>query len=331
MASTDCPCPETTALKSNTLGIVIPCFRDAERAARLAIALTRQALPPEVTLDIVVVDDGSGPECLATLQQSADGRYRVLPLQANQGRAAARNAGARECAGDVLAFLDADCIPLDERFLAKHWSAHAGEVVATTGHIRGTGDGFWCHYQSEASIRRLRQFNAGHTWVGSSSNLAVRRSAFESLRGFDEGYGKYGFEDRDLLIRLSRLGRIAWVNEATVAHLDTLTLSGVTRKMIEAGRYSSGRFACAHPQAYRQLGYGRIDFRTVRRMPDPVMRLTGAVLSACVEPADRLLATPFLPMWLKVGAVRGLSAAAFAYGTLLSAADTPRKNQTGTA
>lgn len=320
MAPSHRPGAGATALNGASVAVVIPCFRDAKRASSLAIAMRSQTLPPGAILDIVVVDDGSGEEAVSLLRTRSNSDFRLVTLPTNQGRSAARNAGARECNGDVIVFLDADCIPTDEGFLAAHLSAHRAGALASTGHVRGHGDGFWNYYQTAASLRRRTQHASGNPWAGSSQNMAIQREAFWRVGGFDTGYSHYGFEDRDLLIRLSRLGRIDWVEEATVIHLDTLTLKGVTRKMIEAGRYSSSRFAKDHRLEYRQLGYGRIDLRAFR-LPAFVRSMTGTLLATTAVLADRLIETKGLPMWLKVATVSSLSAAAFAYGTMLSAAE----------
>jgi GT2 family glycosyltransferase len=305
------------------ISAIIPCFRDSERATGLAEALAQQELPPDTLLDIVVVDDGSGGHHPEALRACARDRYRVLALRENVGRSAARNAGARSCSADFLFFVDADCLPLDSKLLASHLEMLSSECIASTGHVCGESTDFWSRYQYSASVRRAVAFRRGIHCVGSSTNLAVQMRAFLDIGGFDERYGRYGFEDRDLLIRLARLGRVGWTEAAWVVHRDQLSMEKVFGKLLEAGRYSSPRFAKDHPVEYRQLGYGLIDVRGSRTLAT-LLRLLGPLAARAARGLDGVLDRPALPLWMKMALVRGLSAFAYAFGTALAERDARR-------
>lgn len=254
-------CPHAGPAALGTIGmqvsVVVPVYRDAARARAAASALLAQKLPPGAALDVILVDDGSADGTIEALRE-LEPMVRVLALPHNQGRSGARNAGAAVAAGSIVLFMDCDCLPADQNLLLGHISALESGAVASCGHVTGIGADFWSRYQEDASHRRRRQHASGIDYAGSSQNLAVRRSDFEAIGGFDTGYRRYGFEDRDLLIRLGQRGPIAWTT-ATVRHQDQLRLSGVASKMAEAGQYSSRRFADRHPDAYQQLRYSTID------------------------------------------------------------------------
>ena len=93
-----------------------------------------------------------------------------------------------------------------------------------------------------------------------TANFAIRRSAFDRVGGFSEDYGKYGFEDKDLLIRIEQAGLAATVREdIRVSHDDDLNLGAVCLKAEESGQYSASVFRDRFPEAYRQLPYARCD------------------------------------------------------------------------
>lgn len=98
---------DTTATVTPWVSIVIPT-RDG--AATLARAV-RSALHHPSRLEVVVVDDGSEPPVDRT-QLSNDLRLTVVRC-AGIGASAARNAGARQARGAVLAFLDDDDVLLE--------------------------------------------------------------------------------------------------------------------------------------------------------------------------------------------------------------------------
>lgn len=295
------------------LSIVIPVFRDGERALRAANALLRQSLPDDVEREIILVDDGSDDDTAAHLSSCSDMRIRTLRLHINQGRSAARNAGAAAAAGKFVVFMDCDCIP-EENFLSAHFIALNSGAVASTGHVTGQGRGFWSRYQNEASQRRQRQHKMGMAYAGSSQNLAVQRSVFETVGGFDTNYRRYGFEDRDLLLRLSEFGQVNWTQGAIVRHMDVMTLSQISTKMREAGEHSSRRFAMRHPDAYAHLGYSAIDAHMHEglRIFAPISTPLASFLAASF---DSMQGERWLPYFLAKWTVKIASALSYLEGT----------------
>jgi len=84
------------------VSIVVP-VRYATGSLRACLESISRLDPP--CRDVVVVVDGGG-EDVAALARAAGAR--VVPLSENRGPAAARNAGVREAAGDLLFFVDSD-------------------------------------------------------------------------------------------------------------------------------------------------------------------------------------------------------------------------------
>jgi glycosyltransferase involved in cell wall biosynthesis len=86
-----------------TVSVIIPAYNSAATISRALDSVLRQSVPAS---EIIVIDDGSQDELESALQPY---RERVLFLrQQNAGPAAARNNGARNARGRLLAFLDAD-------------------------------------------------------------------------------------------------------------------------------------------------------------------------------------------------------------------------------
>jgi glycosyltransferase involved in cell wall biosynthesis len=276
--------------------------------------MRQQILPGTTSLEIVLVDDGSNDGTAELLASDADETVRVVQLVQNSGRSAARNTGARESRGTVLVFMDSDCLPAGNEVLRAHLEALRQGNIASTGHVFGSGGDFWDRYQRDASSLRERRHRRGCSYAGSSQNLAVVRSAFEEVGGFNIRYRRYGFEDRDLLLRLGRLGSIAWPEEASVHHMDSLTLAGFCEKMIEAGESSSAIFALNHPSAYKELGYAALDARS-RRWLGPVGRSLGPHILGLARDLEPSLRKSWLPYVLQKGIVRAASAVSFIYGT----------------
>lgn len=292
---------------------IIPVYRDAERALAAVASLRAQSLPEDITLEIVVVDDGSADGSADKIRELAPA-ITVIDLISNHGRASARQAGIDAAAGEFVLFLDCDCLPVELNYVESHVRMLLSGCIASTGAVVGVGGTFWDRYQRAASNRRKRLFHQGLRASGTTSNLMVRKSALMAIGGFDLGYRQYGFEDRDLLLRLSLLGSIGWCEGATVRHMDSLSMASVASKMRIAARESAPLFAARHPEAYRALGYKSIDARM-----NPWLRVPASALAPIVHPLavafDAAERWAILPWPVAAVVARLLSAASYAAGT----------------
>ncbi len=212
-----------------------------------------------------------------------------------------------------MLFLDADCHPLAPDFLARLLTAFEDpRTVAAGGSICSVDTGFWGRYQADIQTRRMRQSETLTPPLLTTANLMVRRDAFLQCGGFDEAFRGYGFEDRDLLLRLATIGRVISVPGAAVIHVDDLHLAAVADKMFDAGRNTAPRFRALHPAAYRALGYAPID-AALHPWLQPVARMLGPLASGLAPLIDRCL--EWLPYPVGKLLVKSVSAASFLYGT----------------
>ncbi|HBR39114.1 MAG TPA: glycosyl transferase family 2, partial [Sulfitobacter pontiacus] len=98
--------------------VVIPHLNQHKALARCLAALDAGTCKP---VEVIVVDNGS-----ARSPQGVVNDYPWVSLihQPIPGPGPARNLGAARAQGDVLAFLDADCLP------DAHWLAHIAAHMA---------------------------------------------------------------------------------------------------------------------------------------------------------------------------------------------------------
>jgi glycosyltransferase involved in cell wall biosynthesis len=181
---------------------VVLTTRDRPRLLQRALAsVAAQSRPPS---EVLVADDGERP-CDVLALEAGVLELRVLPSQARQV-AGTRNLAARAARGEVLAFLDDD----------DRW---------TPGHLEGLAMAFrdpalGVAYRDVAVVREsdalseLKRREIARDWDTewmrhddfiAPSALAVRRSLFERLGGFDESF-RFS-EDWDFLLRAAALTR----------------------------------------------------------------------------------------------------------------------------
>lgn len=104
------------------ISVVIATHNQKERLRLVLCGLACQHLPKE-RFEIIVVDDGctdGTDEMLTALAQKQD--IQIVSLRPNVGRCLARNAGAEQAQGELVAFLDGDALP-HPAWLARLWEA----------------------------------------------------------------------------------------------------------------------------------------------------------------------------------------------------------------
>jgi len=238
-----------------TTTVVVPTFNRAALLERLLAALGNCASISRH--EVIVIDDGSTDGTAEVVRRFKSVRYAH---QSNAGAAAARNFGLREASGDIVAFIDDDCVP-DERWLEDLEAAWARDPDA--GGIGGT-----IRPLVDSRLARFVQLEGliDHGWDGGAiralvtANASFRRALLENLGGFDESFPGAAGEDTDLSFRMRAAGhRLVVVQGATVYHdhrtglrplLHTYRNHGRGRRLLRSRHPSEGLGA----DATRKLG-----------------------------------------------------------------------------
>ena len=164
-------------------------------------------------LEVILVDDASDVadsqnRISAALSAGPLQTVRLLVRKVAGGPSAARNTGISAASGEILGFLDDDCIP-ERGFLDETLRLHRlhPEALLISGNLRPLGNGavsrFWFYYYNSA-------FNGGRGEIYpiqriSSGHFSIKRSLAERFHPlFDESLPSR--EDYDLYLRLNDAG-----------------------------------------------------------------------------------------------------------------------------
>ncbi|MBI3927355.1 MAG: glycosyltransferase family 2 protein, partial [Armatimonadetes bacterium] len=194
------------------ISVVIPFFNRIELTRRAVGSVLHQA---GADFELIVVDDGSteDPGPIRELVEQARQGYLRTP---NRGPGPARNAGARNASGRLLAFLDSDDLWMPgklERQLAcmraqprlrlcqcrEIWFRGERRVNPPSRHEMSEGDLFGRSCQAVCI---------------SSSSVVLDAELFGEMGGFDEKL--LVCEDYDLWLRVCRAHRVGLVPERLV-------------------------------------------------------------------------------------------------------------------
>lgn len=235
------------------ISVVIPTYNRPELLAQVLVGLEQQTWP-RARLEIIVVDDGGGRPAASVVEAAATrGLPVVLERQENAGPAAARNRGARRATGDVILFIDDDCVPT-ETLVAEHARAHRQRGLATIGRVDWHPDVPMTPLLRFATERFLFRFDVigvaddapFNTFY--TANSAVDRQTAQAVGLFDEDFPRAAWEDTEFAYRLRRAGvRFLYVRSAVVLHLRGFDLAGFLRRERAAG-HEAVRLWTKHPE-----------------------------------------------------------------------------------
>lgn len=205
--------PRTQLVHTKKISVIIPAWNEEEYIGTAIDALFAQDFPRD-DFEIIVVDNGSADQTGAIAR--AKGIEKVV-LESSRGTNAARQRGLREATGEIVAFLDADCVPpndwLEKIYTTLHkknsrCAAIAGAYVFSVDPIDRlflAQEAYrWIVMPTMASIfgRILRR---GGVLIG--GNFASFRENFQRINGIDTSYTFFG-DDASIAKKFGEIGYV---------------------------------------------------------------------------------------------------------------------------
>jgi glycosyltransferase involved in cell wall biosynthesis len=148
--------------------------------------------------EIIVIDDASDDKTKELIKNFKDKRIRYFRNEKWLGISKSRNRSLKYAKGLYIFFTDSDCV------VSKDWIKQGLEFLKGSDCAGVEGQ---CYYVS----KEYKPTFSDHSYpMGRgkfmTGNVAYKKSIVESVGGFDERYNY--FEDRDLGLRILRIGRI---------------------------------------------------------------------------------------------------------------------------
>ncbi len=199
--------------------IIVTSYR---RSDALELVLQSVGRQTEMPHEIIVADDGSGPDVRSVIDRWSGRLPLMFIWQAdfNFRAARARNLAVIKAKGDHLIFIDGDCV-LPPDFVKAHRCLIANRKIVSGGRFlinsqdtgalvnKGKVDQTICFrgikfvklplgFLRDVAPRSWRQVR--------TCNLGVMKSDLMDVGGFDESYQGWGREDSDLVVRMIKNG-----------------------------------------------------------------------------------------------------------------------------
>ncbi len=218
--------------------VIIPTYNRPDRLAGCLSALTQQSYRRD-HFEVVIVDDGSATPMDSVVEPFRSQLDIVLIRQTNAGPAAARNTGARQAKGELLAFTDDDCMPSPDWLsgFASQISHHPKAMIggrslnALPNNLYSTASQALIDYlYTYYSDPRKEMFFA-------SNNIAMAREHYLALGGFDTSFPLAAAEDRELCDRWHQAGLpMHYDPSITIRHAHHLSLRSFFKQHFGYGR-----------------------------------------------------------------------------------------------
>jgi GT2 family glycosyltransferase len=216
------------------VSVVVSTYERSAQLARLLDGLRAQTLQSG-RFEVVVVDNGSGPQTAQLLASAAlrgGPALRVVRHERTRGPAGGRNSGWRAATAPLIAFIDDDCVPTPGWLAAllKAASEHPGAIVqgATLpepGRLPVSTLGWH-------TVRIERASGSYET-----CNILYPRALLAHLGGFDERFPlRPTGEDTELAWRALEAGAAAVFAPAALVHHE-VSWRGYGALLTDAGRW----------------------------------------------------------------------------------------------
>lgn len=211
------------------ISIIVPCYNAEKTIENCLNSLLKQQT--KKSFEIIVIDDGSGDYTRFIVRKIAKKNKRIRYFwEKNSGPAVARNFGAKKARGEIIVFVDSDCIA-EKNWLEEITKPIKENIVGAQGRYR-------CN-QKEL-IARLIQLEIEKNYekmekadfidfIGSYS-AAYLKKVFEEMNGFCTEFPIASGEDTELAFRINEKGyKMVFAPKAIVWHTHPKTIGHYLR------------------------------------------------------------------------------------------------------
>jgi len=163
--------------------VIIPAYNEEQHIEAAVIALKRQTVP-ETDFEIIVVDNNSEDSTTEIAKKA--GAHKIVK-ETKQGTNMARQRGAEEGRGEILVFLDADCVPPPDWLRRIESSLNKGAATVSGPYdyefegIKKTADRIYTNFLMPLMPRVLYFLFRKKTGIILGGNFAMPRSTFQKI------------------------------------------------------------------------------------------------------------------------------------------------------
>jgi len=215
--------------KSIKISIVIPAFNEGENIRECVRSLKAQDFPKD-DFEIIAVDNNSTDDTLELIK-TLDIPYTV---EYTKGPAAAKNAGIKMATGNIIAFVDGDCVA-DGKWLKEivtvfkdsNTGCVAGEIMAMEHENMSHLEQFLI---KKGHLSQNQHVKNPFLPFAATANAAYRKEVFEKIGLFDEALHIGEDADMSWRMQLKTNYKLTFSSSAVVSHPYETSLKALFRQ-----------------------------------------------------------------------------------------------------
>lgn len=233
-------------LNGPKVSVIIPTYKRPTYLKRAIESVQNQIYK---NIEIIVVDDNNDGdefrlETENVMNQIKDIRVKYIKHKSNRNGAAARNTGIQHSSGKYISFLDDDDEFLPDKIFNQ--VERMEELDSTWGAC----------YTSYKKLNKNSKVQYGFEkregvlflealmrslYIGSGSNLFVRKSVIDKIGGFDESFNRN--QDLEFLVRVLEKYKLAYVDTCSLlVHYEVREVKRTYEQLKEIDNYYINKF-----------------------------------------------------------------------------------------
>jgi glycosyltransferase involved in cell wall biosynthesis len=223
------------------ISIIVPTYNRKFFLENCLKSLFNQTYPQD-KYEIIIIDDGSNDGTGELIKKLSKNHHLRYFYQENKGWSSGRNLGIKKAKGEIIVFIDSDCIAFPEwlRIVALSFKKAAKEVG-------GIGGPTVTKIYKQNIVARVDQailnyfinkFKKGKDVLFlPTCNLSFKKEIFAKIGNFDTDFDKEAGEDSEFCWRIIKNGyKLIYKPEMQVEHLQRNTFGSFLLQNFTYGR-----------------------------------------------------------------------------------------------
>lgn len=299
--------------------IIVPAFNASQTLEPCIESIYKQVLTSQWILNACIVNDGSQDQTLplACKLKEKYNSIRIVNITENGGRATAINNGILSSNADIVGILDSDCWYATDTTLSNALAEYkAKNLKGLAGLTTSNKAGFWGKYLRDVNERRRNVTD--HSYF-TTANCLFDRILISTCGLFSNKYCRYGFEDRDLILRFVAMygsDKLCLGEQFIALHdVGDLRLPHLAEKFYISGRYSAATFRADHLDDYKRSIYKHFDYNCITSTQRILLSLAALAANSLMQVTSRAIASELIFFPIKKLMVKIVVALYFFKGT----------------